>query len=626
MADTFLEDLPLGAIALTDYVPFSSDPTGTAVSKNITLQDFSTAVFTATAAVNALAAKQPIDATLTAFAALTIAANTITIGTEADAFSQTAFAANTFPARASTGDLVAKTITDFGLSLVDDADAAAGLLTLGAAPLASPTFTGTPAAPTAAGGTSTTQLATTAFVTSAISTAVSGLLDLKGSLDCSTNPNYPAASQGDAYYVSVAGKIGGASGESVDVGDTIIASADNAGGTEAAVGTSWFVIEHNLAGALLAANNLSDLTNAVTARTNLGLTANGSSLVTAADYAAMRGLLDLEAGTDFYSITATDAAFQPKDATLTALAGLTIAANTLTIGTGADAFAQTSFSANTFPARASTGDFVAKSITDFGLSLLDDAAAVNGRATLGLIIGTDVAAQSSLANYLPLAGGIVSGSIVGATGVGIRTSSPTFALDVGNGAGSYLDAFRVGYAMIGGHSGTEYDSLGYNTRPTSSSTVYNYAISDFACRIMFHGGGFRFYTAPSGTAGNAITETERLTILQGGNVGIGDASPDEKLTVASGNICVATAGYGITIKEGSNARMGISTLVGGTVTVSTTAVTANSRIVLTGQNLGTITVPVGYAVSARNAGADFTILSANALDTSDVMWQIFEPA
>ena len=38
----------------------------------------------------------------------------------------------------------------------------------GAAPLASPTFTGVPAAPTAAGGTNTTQLATTAFVTSAV--------------------------------------------------------------------------------------------------------------------------------------------------------------------------------------------------------------------------------------------------------------------------------------------------------------------------------------------------------------------------------------------------------------------------------------------------------------------------
>ena len=38
----------------------------------------------------------------------------------------------------------------------------------GAAPLASPTFTGTPAAPTAAAGTNTTQLATTAFVTAAL--------------------------------------------------------------------------------------------------------------------------------------------------------------------------------------------------------------------------------------------------------------------------------------------------------------------------------------------------------------------------------------------------------------------------------------------------------------------------
>jgi hypothetical protein len=37
-----------------------------------------------------------------------------------------------------------------------------------AAPLSSPTFTGTPAAPTAASGTNTTQIATTAFVTAAV--------------------------------------------------------------------------------------------------------------------------------------------------------------------------------------------------------------------------------------------------------------------------------------------------------------------------------------------------------------------------------------------------------------------------------------------------------------------------
>ena len=106
-----------------------------------------------------------------------------------------------------------------------------------------------------------------------VDAAVTGLLDFKGSADCSANPNYPAASKGDAYVVSVAGKTGGASGASVDIGDVFVASADNAGGSQASVGASWFVLEHNLAGALLAANNLSDLANATTARANLGITA-----------------------------------------------------------------------------------------------------------------------------------------------------------------------------------------------------------------------------------------------------------------------------------------------------------------------------------------------------------------
>ncbi len=89
-----------------------------------------------------------------------------------------------------------------------------------------------------------------------LATAVTGLLDLKGDTDCSSNPNYPAGSKGDAYYVTVAGKIGGASGKSVEVGDVYVAKGDNAGGTEASVGTSWFVLEHNLAGAAVTSGTL----------------------------------------------------------------------------------------------------------------------------------------------------------------------------------------------------------------------------------------------------------------------------------------------------------------------------------------------------------------------------------
>jgi hypothetical protein len=96
-------------------------------------------------------------------------------------------------------------------------------------------------------------------------------------------------------------------------------------------------------------------------------------------------------------------------------------------------------------------------------------------------------------------------------------------------------------------------------------------------------------------------------------------------SLISGDLQINTAGKGVSIKEGSNAKMGIATLSAGTVVVSTTAVTATSRIFLTAQTLGTITVPVGLAVSARTAATSFTILSGNLTDTSTVAWMIVEP-
>ena len=107
----------------------------------------------ATTVTNSLAGKQPLDATLTAIAGLATAANQLIYSTGVDTFATSA-------------------LTTFARSLLDDADAAAARLTLGAAPLASPNFTGTPAAPTAAAGTNTTQLATTAFVQAAVAALV----------------------------------------------------------------------------------------------------------------------------------------------------------------------------------------------------------------------------------------------------------------------------------------------------------------------------------------------------------------------------------------------------------------------------------------------------------------------
>lgn len=97
-------------------------------------------------------------------------------------------------------------------------------------------------------------------------------------------------------------------------------------------------------------------------------------------------------------------------------------------------------------------------------------------------------------------------------------------------------------------------------------------------------------------------------------------------TTNGGNFVISTAGRGIHIAEGSNARMGTAVLNGAspaTVTVANTSVTATTRIFLTINTPGG-TVGSPY-VSARVAATSFTITSGNA-DTSTVGWLLVEPA
>lgn len=67
---------------------------------------------------------------------------------------------------------------------------------------------------------------------------------------------------------------------------------------------------------------------------------------------------------------------------------------------------------------------------------------------------------------------------------------------------------------------------------------------------------------------------------------------------------------------------------GGDVDIRTlgNSVSANTRILLSVQSLGTVTAPKAIAVTARTAGASFTITSADATDTSVVAWELIEPA
>ena len=116
------------------------------------------------------------------------------------------------------------------------------------AALASPTFTGTPKAPTAGAGTNTTQIATTEFVTRAVNSMATSVdaMRFKGTIGSTgaTITALPAShKQGDTYKVITAGTY---AAQKCEIGDMVICTVT---GTTAK-DSDWSVIQANVDGAV----------------------------------------------------------------------------------------------------------------------------------------------------------------------------------------------------------------------------------------------------------------------------------------------------------------------------------------------------------------------------------------
>jgi|SRR5579872_511713 len=96
-------------------------------------------------------------------------------------------------------------------------------------------------------------------------------------------------------------------------------------------------------------------------------------------------------------------------------------------------------------------------------------------------------------------------------------------------------------------------------------------------------------------------------------------------SVLNGNFNLDVAGNKLNIKTGTNASVGTSgAMTAGTVTVSTTAVTASSLFFFATHTLGTITLPASYYVDRASIvpGVSFIITSNQVTDTSTVDYWI----
>ena len=303
------------------------------------------------------------------------------------------------------------------------------------------------------GSSTNDQIPTAAAVWSAIGTGIGAndAMVFKGVIDASTNPNYPSGVTGDTWKISVAGKIGGASGVNVEAGDTIICVTDNAGGTQATVGANWTILQTNIDGAVT--------TGGAIAQGALVIGAGSSSVSTLPNAATAGWLLIGNTGTNSPTWTAPGSftvqvggtnfgsAYSPTASkTVNFVAGtnvsLTPSGNNITIASVDTNYYPTAFSWTDGGAAGPTGKLTMSGASDISFAAIPSASAtVSGVVTTGT--QTFVGAKTFNST--------ITGSITGNAGSATNIAGGTTGAIVyqsGAGATAFLAASAVnGYVL-----------------------------------------------------------------------------------------------------------------------------------------------------------------------------------
>jgi hypothetical protein len=322
-----------------------------------------------------------------------------------------------------------------------------------AAPLASPAFTGIPTAPTAAPSTSTTQLATTAFVTAAIAAGMTGVVTTFNGRSGAVNLiGNDVSAAGGALTVSPAftgtptapTAAPGVSNTQLATCAFVMAALATGGGVLTFNGRAGAVTltaadVSAVGGALLASPALTGSPTAPTALAGTNTTQLATcAFVMAAVSAATAGVASFNGRTGAVSLIATDVtAVLPASTTTPTMNGV------------ASPGTQAAWARGDHVHPVDTSRYAATNPSNFQ---------------------TAAQVTASLANYLPLAGGTLTGGLTlrpasGGVGVGLNAASTGNACTLTGGvAGTLRWALSLGdgAAETGSNAGSNFAVTGYN--------------------------------------------------------------------------------------------------------------------------------------------------------------------